>query len=489
MPPHPYRPTPRPNRFFRKLEAWSLLERKKTEGNLKEVKHQPTGLGHAALATLILLGSWSFHGMQSHDDAKQAKRWFESHSLVAQTHDYGLASEKNAERRIHPFSQPYLTAAELARTSNSDLEGDRDQESAFISEISPLDWLNIKGRFLQQNEGFVSRTFLTVFKEQIMKEHIMQVRIDDRKEELEAKLASIQAGNFDAEERSKTEALQQAEDELKSFENGFQWYQQAVLGSTVVDAQANSDTTTLATNSSQTSDHLNSDRQTVADTSNTSDQESAQRVACPKHCQSFMQWMVDDIGDRQQQMMDEISDRQQRTREQSRLAQQIRLVENGVSYHTEMAAYFYSRGRSLARVAIFAGLFAGISGFLISQKGWQQSNNAVINVFITCSSLTLICSQIPNVFNYDENYEANQKLGLGYIELQNQIHSFIATEGMVGQNPEKPNEFSEMDTNRMIHYIDGKLSDLAQFNIAYDSAQVSQFSKFDPTSDIPTRMQ
>ena len=174
----------------------------------------------------------------------------------------------------------------------------------------------------------------------------------------------------------------------------------------------------------------------------------------------------------------------QRSYEQIRLLEQIVASKRGAEKHAQLALHFHSQGKAAVIVSLVLGIAAGSLGVLISREGWDKSDNRFIYSFALLSTMALFFNQLPRVLQSEINFQNNRDIYLGYLTLRNNIHTFVATEKGVGVDPEAPDRFDDLQTNRFIHSVDAKLAELNQLRIGIDANQRVDISN---VLNIPTR--
>lgn len=174
----------------------------------------------------------------------------------------------------------------------------------------------------------------------------------------------------------------------------------------------------------------------------------------------------------------------QRSYEQIRLLEQIEAAKQGAARHAQMALHFHSQSKAAVMVSLVLGIAAGSLGVLISREGWDKSDNRFIYSFALLSTMALFFNQLPRVLQSEINFQNNRDIYLGYLTLRNNIHTFVATEKGVGVNPEQPDQFDDLQTNRFIHSVDAKLVELNQLRIGIDANQRVDISN---VLNIPSR--
>ncbi|WP_017298866.1 hypothetical protein [Nodosilinea nodulosa] len=170
--------------------------------------------------------------------------------------------------------------------------------------------------------------------------------------------------------------------------------------------------------------------------------------------------------------------------EQIRLLEQLETTKRGAKKHAKLALHFYSQGKAAVMVSLVLGIAAGSLGVLISREGWDKSDNRFIYSFALLSTMALFFNQLPRVLQSEVNFQNNRDIYLGYLTLSNTIHTYVATEKGVGVDPEAPDRFEDLQTNRFIHSVDAKLAELNQLRIGIDATQRVDISN---VLNIPAR--
>jgi NADH dehydrogenase/NADH:ubiquinone oxidoreductase subunit G len=160
-----------------------------------------------------------------------------------------------------------------------------------------------------------------------------------------------------------------------------------------------------------------------------------------------------------------------RSYEQIRLLEQIEASKRGAEKHAQLAVHFHSQAKASVMVSLVLGVAAGSLGVLISREGWDKSDNRFVYAFALLSTMAVLFNQLPRVLQSEINFQNNRDIYLGYLTLRNNIHTFVATEKGVGVNPEEPDRFDDLQTNRFVHSVDAKLVELNQLRIGIDATQ------------------
>lgn len=98
---------------------------------------------------------------------------------------------------------------------------------------------------------------------------------------------------------------------------------------------------------------------------------------------------------------------------QERLKEQISQIRDRARRHLNVVIFYYSKYySSIAMSAVFA-VFGGMLFIFISLRGWKESNNNLLIVFIISSSISALFAVIPSLFQQSQNIENNEQLYRG----------------------------------------------------------------------------
>jgi hypothetical protein len=131
------------------------------------------------------------------------------------------------------------------------------------------------------------------------------------------------------------------------------------------------------------------------------------------------------------------------------------------------ARYYYIHLFASLWLIIPLGLVAGYALFQINQKGWSVADSNLKQCFFVASASLFLMFQVPLLFRYEDNFEANRDLYIGYEQIQSDITSFLATGyGFNRVAANSPNEavintsLSTSTTAQFIHSIEFRLAAL-----------------------------
>lgn len=172
------------------------------------------------------------------------------------------------------------------------------------------------------------------------------------------------------------------------------------------------------------------------------------------------------------------------SREIERLKQQWGEINKRIKRHKDVMIFFYQQYFISISMTSGLAIVGGICLFFITQVGWMAANPALMNVLIVTASVGLLYQKLPLMFKHDINLGANRGLYLKYIELINELTSYLATKLAKNINLQNPNQLSEVDPKYFIHYIDKKLAELNQIPIEFDATRVIKLNDLKDTLKV-----
>ena len=169
--------------------------------------------------------------------------------------------------------------------------------------------------------------------------------------------------------------------------------------------------------------------------------------------------------------------------EKERIKQQLEIIELNATSHAQIIVFFYTRLFSELTLISITGIIAAICLFHISQSGWKQANNYVINVFVVTTGITLFIGALPIIFQQEKNIIENKELYINYVNLENEILTKLATKKNQNEKLEEPVksyknslENEQIDLTQIILETEKKLKELNKISIGFDSTGVPQNS-------------
>ena len=172
-----------------------------------------------------------------------------------------------------------------------------------------------------------------------------------------------------------------------------------------------------------------------------------------------------------------IEDRQQR-----RIIEQLNTINDLKVRHCRIMSFFYKQYFCLLSIGSPAALIALISVFFISKKGWEATNNAVINIGMTSLGVTLFALNTTQVFQQSENLKTSQDLYSAYVSLHNDVRSAVATQELVTTEKMVKLDTANGGYKPLIHYTDARLKVLSFVRLGFDPTPISDLrSRLDST--------
>ncbi|MGF1571037.1 MAG: hypothetical protein ACFCVD_23670 [Nodosilinea sp.] len=154
--------------------------------------------------------------------------------------------------------------------------------------------------------------------------------------------------------------------------------------------------------------------------------------------------------------------------ERARLVDQFMLIQARTVTHAKVMGLFYKLNFiALGTVGLTTGI-ASISLFFISKVGWEQGNNALINVFIVSSGLVIFHSNMIFVFKFQENIQLNGQLYSEYTRLYNEMLSYWAIQPTSSTSP-SPAEW--------IMATDQQLTRLGKISLDFEASRIDQLKQ------------
>ena len=116
-------------------------------------------------------------------------------------------------------------------------------------------------------------------------------------------------------------------------------------------------------------------------------------------------------------------------------ASNIRLKGN---CYLEIATYFYERNAIFIQIAIFCGAIGGGFLFLITNKGWNNTNPWIKTLFLTFAVNAAFYTAFPKAFQHTENISQNRALYAKCANLNSELQAYLATGCDQSNAPQEP---------------------------------------------------
>jgi hypothetical protein len=118
-------------------------------------------------------------------------------------------------------------------------------------------------------------------------------------------------------------------------------------------------------------------------------------------------------------------------RQQLRLVEQLNTVTDLRARHCRIMSFFYKQYFCWLSIGSTAAMISFLCIFFISKEGWKETNNALINLGVTSFGITLFALNTTQVFQQSENLKTSQNLYIGYVGLEHDLRSAIATKELI----------------------------------------------------------
>lgn len=170
--------------------------------------------------------------------------------------------------------------------------------------------------------------------------------------------------------------------------------------------------------------------------------------------------------------------------EKTRLQAQCVEIQQRIRIHKDVMLFFYQQYFISISMTSGLAIIAGICIFFIAQFGWKNSHPALINIFIVTTSAGLFYQKLPGIFKQDINLQANGVLYIKYIDLNNELMSYLATQLAKNTKSDMSNQLIELKPKEFIYYIDTKLAEFNQIPIEFDATKVIKLNDLQDALNI-----
>lgn len=156
---------------------------------------------------------------------------------------------------------------------------------------------------------------------------------------------------------------------------------------------------------------------------------------------------------------------------QQRLQAQMHTINELMQRYCNVMAFFYKHYYASLTVSVGYSLVALLALFFISKKGWDDANNALINVMITCGGVAIYFTTLSQVFQQRENLKISQDLYVAAFTLKHELSSFAATRKKK-DSPASEIEKDEAEIVAQINAIDSRIAQFGMIRIGFDPTPV-----------------
>ncbi|MGB7210592.1 MAG: hypothetical protein WBD27_18195 [Pyrinomonadaceae bacterium] len=198
--------------------------------------------------------------------------------------------------------------------------------------------------------------------------------------------------------------------------------------------------------------------------------------------------------------------------QQDRMQNQLDDVRKKAKHHLDVAVYYYSQSFMAILAFSLAAALGAISLAIISKRGLDGVSEYVVTMFLVATALALFYQSFPGVFQQRKNVEDNRALYIRYVNLEDDMISYVATGSITvkqtvaapdSSRPTKPEQFAKQLNSNVnsvsatpilvtvndeysivtlspvdfIHYIDHQLKKYNDVAIGFDESKAANFAK------------
>lgn len=130
-------------------------------------------------------------------------------------------------------------------------------------------------------------------------------------------------------------------------------------------------------------------------------------------------------------------------------------IDQRVVRHSKMTIFFYKHYAVSNILTAALAISTGLLIFLISKEGWDKANRILINLFIVTGSSVIFLGELPNIFQYDENFQRNRESYLEYINLREKVKSYLIL----------IDDYNSDELNQILDFIHREMKGLNQLHL------------------------
>lgn len=162
--------------------------------------------------------------------------------------------------------------------------------------------------------------------------------------------------------------------------------------------------------------------------------------------------------------------------EVTQLNEQTQAIQKRIYVHYDITRTFYATHQAGSVGAALALLFGSIVLIFISGDIWEgkiKNNPGLVFPLILFGSTYVLFLNLPTVLSAEEIYQANLAQYIGYINLEEEICTVLATERFVG-DPDQPGTIQEIQFNRLVHSVEQRMRELNTRTINSDVGAIDR---------------
>jgi len=153
----------------------------------------------------------------------------------------------------------------------------------------------------------------------------------------------------------------------------------------------------------------------------------------------------------------------------NRLHSQFNNIQARANHHATVMKFFYTRYYTTIVLISVTGLVAAVCAIYLSSKGWGTDQSWIQTIFLTMSAATLYFTAFPKVYKQSENIFNNTNAYLSYLNLENELLSYVCTGEYKDGEPTSLNNF--------IHYLDQEMENRNKLYLGFDESKIPDFRK------------
>ncbi|MBD2106277.1 hypothetical protein [Nodosilinea sp. FACHB-13] len=162
--------------------------------------------------------------------------------------------------------------------------------------------------------------------------------------------------------------------------------------------------------------------------------------------------------------------------EVTQLSEQDQAIQDRIYVHYDITRTFYATHQAGSVGASLALLFGSIVLIFISGDIWEgkiKSNPGLVFPLILFGSTYVLFLNLPAVLSAEEIYQANLTQYVGYVNLEEEICTVLATERFVGDS-NQPGTIQAIEFNRLVHSVEQRMRALNTRTISSDVGAIDR---------------
>jgi hypothetical protein len=152
----------------------------------------------------------------------------------------------------------------------------------------------------------------------------------------------------------------------------------------------------------------------------------------------------------------------------ARLEQDYREIRSRMAHHLAVLEYFYANYFRAIFMGSILGAISGVCLFYIANKGWTNSNNYVIVVFVFTTVTTAYYLSYVTIFREQENISDNKVLYLQYVALGNDILTYCST-GLTDD--------PQVSIDKYARQVDTRMATVNNIAIGFDYTKIADYKQ------------